>query len=339
LDKKINLLLAGDIGGTKTHLGIFSRDKDLRLPLAEADYMSAQFPDLVTIVREFLSGVSIPADAACFGVAGPVMEGVARVTNLPWIIDEKELRQELKFSSVRLLNDLAAIAFAVPLLESSDLHTLNKGRPVSGGNMAIIAPGTGLGEAFLTWDGSRYREHASEGGHADFAPSNGLQKELLSYLQERLDHVSYENVCSGLGILNIYYFLRERCYSEEPSWLSDKLAQEKDPVPVIVSAALDRENGCDLCVITLNLFASILGAEAGNTALRVLATNGVYIGGGIPRRILPYLEKGQFMEAFRNKGRMTDLVSQMPVFVILNPKVALIGAAWYGFNDTKLWHT
>jgi glucokinase len=332
----MNLLLAGDIGGTKTHLGIFSREKGLRLPLAEADFVSAQFPDLTTIVRDFLNRVNIPADAACFGVAGPVVEGVAKVTNLPWIIDEKHICRELNLSSVRVLNDLAATAFAVPLLESSDLHTLNEGRPVSGGNMAIIAPGTGLGEAFLTWDGSQYQGHATEGGHVDFAPNNALQRELLSYLQERLGHVSYESVCSGLGILNIYYFLRERCYGEEPSWLSDKLAQEKDPVPVIVSAALDHENACDLCVIALNLFASILGAEAGNMALRVLATNGVYIGGGIPRRILPYLENGQLMKSFRNKGRMADLVSQMPVFVILNPKVALMGAAWYGFNNARL---
>jgi len=329
----MTLLLAGDIGGTKTHLGIFSREKGLRLPLAEADFVSTQFPDLTTIVREFLDGVNVPIDAACFGIAGPVVEGAARVTNLPWLLDEKQLCQELKLSSVRLLNDLEAIACAVPMLESADLCTLNEGRPVSGGNMAIIAPGTGLGEAFITWDGVRYRGHASEGGHADFAPNDALQRELMSYLQERLGHVSYESVCSGLGILNIYYFLRERCYSEEPSWLSEKLAEEgKDPVPVIIGAALDHENTCDLCVITLNLFASILGAEAGNMALKVLATNGVYIGGGIPRRILPFLENGQFMRSFRNKGRMTDLVSRMPVFVILNLKVALIGAAWYGFQ-------
>ena len=330
------LLLAGDIGGTKTHLGIFSREKGLNLPMAEADFYSAQFPDLTTIVRKFLDEVNIQADAACFGVAGPVVEGVARVTNLPWVVDEKRLNLELNLSSVRLLNDLAAITFAVPLLESTDLHPLNMGRPVSGGNMAIIAPGTGLGEAFITWDGLRFRGYASEGGHADFAPIDDLQRELLSYLQDKLGHVSYESVCSGLGILNIYYFLRERCYSKEPSWLSDKLAEVKDPVPVIVSAALDNENTCDLCVITLNLFASILGAEAGNLALKVLATNGIYIGGGIPRRILTYLENGQFMKSFRNKGRMTDLVSQMPVFVILNPKVALIGVAWYGFNTVKL---
>ncbi|HVO66632.1 MAG TPA: glucokinase [Syntrophales bacterium] len=335
----MTLLLAGDIGATKTHLGIFSREKGVRLPLAEADFVSAQYPDLTTIAKEFLKGINITADAACFGVAGPVVEGVARVTNLPWTLDEKQMRQELQLSSVRLLNDLEAIACAVPLLEPEDLFTLNKGRQVPGGNMAIIAPGTGLGEAFLTWDGSRYRGYASEGGHADFAPTAKLQEELLSYLQERLCHVSYESVCSGLGILNIYYFLREKCYSKEPSWLSNKLAEAKDPVPVIVSAALDHEITCDLCAITLNLFASILGAEAGNLALKVLATNGIYIGGGIPRRILPYLENGQFIKSFLNKGRMTDLVSQMPVFVILNPKVALIGVAWYGFNTVKLYCT
>ncbi|HYA15144.1 MAG TPA: glucokinase, partial [Syntrophales bacterium] len=223
----------------------------------------------------------------------------------------------------------------VPLLESADICTLNEGRPVPGGNMAIIAPGTGLGETFLTWDGSRYRGYASEGGHVDFAPTTELQKELLSYLQERLGHVSYESVCSGLGILNIYYFLRDKCYSKEPSWLSNLLAEAKDPIPVIVNTALDRENTCDLCAMTLNLFASILGAEAGNLALKVLATSGIYIGGGISRHILPYLENGQFIKSFRNKGRMADLVSRMPVFVILNPKVALIGVAWYGFSTVK----
>jgi glucokinase len=330
--RKMTLLLAGDIGGTKTRLGIFSQERGLRLPLAEADFFSAQFPDLTTIVREFVDRVNLSADAACFGVAGPVVGGRSRVTNLPWIVDEKQLIRDLKLSSVRLLNDLEAIACAVPLLESSDLTTLNEGRPVSRGNLAIIAPGTGLGEAFLTWDGKRYRGHPSEGGHADFAPNDVLEAALLSYLREKLGHVSYESVCSGLGIFNIYCFLRERRYAEEPSWLSETLAREKDPVPVITNNALDHESRCDLCVMTLNLFVSILGAEAGNIALKVLATNGVYIGGGIPRRILPLLEKGLFMKSFRHKGRLSDLVSQIPVFVILNPKVALFGAACYGFK-------
>jgi len=326
------LLIAGDIGGTKTHLGIYSHERGLRSPLAEADFVSTQFPDLTTIIRNFLDGIKLSADAACFGVAGPVSRGISRVTNLPWVLDETQLCRELKLKTVKLINDLEAVACAVPLLTSSDLHTLNEGRPVSEGNMAVIAPGTGLGEAFLSWDGVQYRGHASEGGHADFAPNDALERELLSYLQGKMSHVSYESVCSGLGIINIYCFLRDRCYAEEPSWLSDMLAKEKDPVPVIVSVALDHNTRCDLCVMTLKLFVSILGAEAGNIALTVMATNGVYIGGGIPRRILTFLENEQFMKSFRHKGRMSDLVSQMPVYIITNPGVALLGAAHYGFE-------
>jgi glucokinase len=330
--KEMAILLAGDIGGTNTRLGIFSKEKGLRSPLVEADFLSGQFPDFITIVREFLKGINIRADAACFGVAGPVMRGAAKITNLPWIINEKKLGKELNLPFVRLLNDLEAIAYAVPLLEPSDLHILNEGRPVSEGSAAVVASGTGLGEAFLTWDGTQYRGHPSEGGHVDFAPGDDLERELLIYLQEKLGHVSYESVCSGPGILNIYCFLREKCYAEEPSWLSLRVAGENDPVPVIIKCALDRVYRCDLCVMTLNLFVSILGAEAGNLALKVMATNGVYLGGGIPRRILPFLENGRFMKSFRYKGRMSDLVSQIPVFVILNPRIALLGVAGYGLE-------
>lgn len=326
------LLLAGDIGGTKTHLGIFSLEGSLPLPLAEAVFSSAAFPDLAAIARKFLNENKLKADAACFGVAGPVSGGTSKITNLPWVLDERELRRKLYLKTVKLINDLEAKAYAVPFLTSSDLHTLNEGRPVSGGNIAVIAPGTGLGEAFLTWDGARYKGHASEGGHADFAPNDACERELLCYLQEKMGHVSYENVCSGSGIINIYCFLRERCYAEEPSWLSDSLARVKDPVPVIVGVAMDKENSCDLCVMTLKLLVSILGAEAGNMALKVMATNGVYIAGGIPRRILTFLEHEQFMKSFRHKGRMSDLVSTMPVYVITNPGVALRGAVNYGFE-------
>ncbi|MGZ6224647.1 MAG: glucokinase [Syntrophales bacterium] len=333
------ILLAGDIGGTNTRLGIFSKEKGGRSPLATADYQSGQFPDFITIVRNFLKDVNIRVDAACFGVAGPVMKGVAKITNLPWVIDEKNLGKELNLPFVRLLNDLEAIAYAVPLLEPLDLHTLNEGKPVSKGSAAVIAPGTGLGEGFLTWDGTQYRGYPSEGGHADFAPSDDLERELLICLQEKLGHVSYESVCSGPGILNIYCFLRDKCYAEAPSWLSSRVAGENDPVPVIIECALDRVNRCDLCMMTLNLFVSILGAEAGNLALKVMATKGVYLGGGIPRRILPFLENGRFMKSFRCKGRMSDLVSQIPVFVILNPRIALMGAAGYGlehYQDTNM---
>lgn len=330
--RKIPLLLAGDIGGTKTHLGIFSPERGLRAPLAEADFSSTDFPGLTASVRKLLSENNLMADAACFGVAGPVRGGTSRVTNLPLVLDERQLCRELNLKTVRLINDLEALACAVPLLTSSDLHTLNEGSPVSQGNKAVIAPGTGLGEAFLAWDGARYKGHASEGGHADFGPNSAVERELLHYLQEKIGHVSYESVCSGLGIINIYCFLGERCYAEEPSWLSDTLARVKDPVPVITGVAMDKKTSCDLCVMTLKLFVSILGAEAGNMALKVMATNGVYIGGGIPRRILTFLENEQFMKSFLHKGRMSDLVSQMPVYVITNPGAALLGAAQYGFE-------
>ncbi|HEX7539533.1 MAG TPA: glucokinase, partial [Syntrophales bacterium] len=194
------------------------------------------------------------------------------------------------------------------------------------------APGTGLGEAFLTWDGEKYRACPSEGGHADFAPGTQIENELLTYLRGLQGHVSYERVCSGIGIVNIYTFLKERGFAAEPDWLGEALSGETDPVPLIVEKALDRGIPCDICVRSLDLFTSILGSEAGNVALKILATGGVYLGGGIPPRILPFLEKGQFMEAFLRKGRMRDLVARIPVHVITNPKAALLGAAAQGLK-------
>jgi glucokinase len=326
------MLLAGDIGGTKTNLAVCSAETGPRAPLAEATFPSAEYPNLEALVREFLDQVDLKVDRASFGVAGPVAAGRAEITNLPWVMDETQLPEVLNLSSVRLLNDLAAIAHAVPFLEPDDLHTLNVGQPVPTGTMAVIAPGTGLGEAFLTWDGSRYWPHASEGGHTDFAPTNPLEVELLRYLQDRFGHVSCERVCSGRGLPNIYASLKDSGYADEPAWLAEQLAAADDPTPVIVNTALDEEKACELCVATLNTFVSILGAEAGNLALKVLASGGVYLGGGIPPRILPALEQGRFMEAFQRKGRMSDLLVRVPVHVILNPKVALLGAACHGLE-------
>ena len=326
------MLLAADIGGTKTNLAIFSPEAGPRAPLAEARFPSADYPSLEALVREFLSQVDVEVEWASFGVAGPVVAGRATITNLPWVMEEEQLQATLNLSSARLLNDLAAIAHAVPFLESADLHTLNEGQPTPGGAIAIVAPGTGLGEAFLTWDGSRYRPYASEGGHADFAPTNPLEIELLRYLQHRFQHVSYERVCSGRGLPNIYAFLKHSGYADEPDWLAEQLAAADDPTPVIVNTALDREKTCELCVATLDTFVSILGAEAGNLALKVLASGGVYLSGGIPPRILPALEQERFMEAFRSKGRMSDLLARVPVHVILNPKVALLGVACHGLE-------
>jgi glucokinase len=326
------MLLAGDIGGTKTSLAVYSADTGPRVPLYQATFPSGRYPSLQSLVREFLSQVALSVDRAAFGVAGPVVAGRAAVTNLSWVIDEAELQQELNLSSVKLLNDLQAIANGIPSLQEEDLLTLSAGQPEVGGVIAVIAPGTGLGEAFLTWDAVRYRPRASEGGHTDFGPFNELQSGLLRYLLLRLDHVSYERVCSGIGLPNIYAYLKDSGYAEEPEWLAQELAAADDPTPVIVGAALSPERTCSLCVATLDMFVSILGAEAGNLALKVLATGGVYVAGGISRRIIPALRDSAFLTAFRSKGRFSDLLSRIPVHVVLHPEVALLGVARYGLE-------
>jgi glucokinase len=248
------------------------------------------------------------------------------------VISAPELQTALNLSSVTLLNDLQAIATGVPFLQSQDLHTLSAGQAVPQGTIAVIAPGTGLGEAFLTWDGSRYRSHATEGGHADFAPSNELQDGLLCYLRELIGHVSYERVCSGMGLPNIYDYLRDSGFAPQPGWLAAELRAAEDRTPIIVNTALSTERSSTLCSATLDMFIDILGAEAGNLALKALATGGVYVGGGIPPRILAALQQGGFLEAFQAKGRFTKLLSRVPVHVILNPKVALLGAACHGLG-------
>jgi glucokinase len=281
------------------------------------------------MVREFLGRVDLPVESACFDVPGPVLSGRAKLTNLPWILNETTLKKALGLKSVRLMNDLEATANAVPHLVPADVHTLSPGRTVSGGAVAVIAPGTGLGEAFLTWEGSRYHAHASEGGHCDFAPTDPTQIELLQYLRARFDHVSFERVCSGIGIPNIYRFFRDTGHAPESPDMSGRLAAADDWTPLIIEGALDPKSPDKLCAATLELFVSILGAETGNLALKTLATGGVYLGGGISPRILPALEDGRFIEAFRRKGRFAQLLGDVPVHVLIEP-VPLIGAAAYG---------
>lgn len=328
------MLLAGDIGGTKTNLAIFATDtaQGWRKPLAEATFPSGRYPSLEALVEEFRQQYQVPIERASFGVAGPVVGGRATITNLPWVLEEHHLRQVLGISRVRLLNDLTAIAHGVPYLGDEDLHTLNAGHPVQGGAIAVVAPGTGLGEAFLTWENGRYHAHTSEGGHADFAPADALQLELLHYLQLRYPHVSFERVCSGKGLPNIYAFLKEAGHASEPAWLTEALAQVADPTPVIVENALQTGRACEICTLTMEVFVSILGAEAGNMALKVLATGGVFLGGGIPPRILPFLSEGRFMQSFLRKGRLSDVLIPVPVSIILNPNIALLGAARHGFE-------
>jgi glucokinase len=327
------MLLAGDIGGTKTHLAIFSPEKGPHDIVVERIYPSGQYQNLEAIVQAFMAEVNLPIERAVFGVAGPVTSNQATITNLPWIIRESRLQEVLQIDSVTLLNDLEAIAFAVPFLEPSELQTLNDGDPEPYGPIAVIAPGTGLGEAYLTWHDGHYHAHASEGGHADFAPTDELEMSLLRYMLRLYDHVSYEKVCSGLGIRNLYFFLKNTGYAPEPPWLAKQLLEVNDATPLIVSAALNHdEQPCELAVAALRLFVSILGAEAGNLALKLMSTGGVYLGGGIPRRILPWLEHKHFMQSFLNKGRFSTVLIRLPVHVILNRNAALLGVACLGLE-------
>jgi glucokinase len=326
------MLLAGDIGGTKTNLAIFSTKDELRTPLKEETLPSARYASLEELIHDFLADTSFTIECACFGVPGPVMGGKAKITNLPWLLDVEQLQCTLDIPTVGLLNDLTAMAHGVPLLGPADLATLNVGEPHALDTMAVIAPGTGLGEAFLTWEGTRYQAHPSEGGHVDFAPTNALEIGLLSYLLQHYEHVSYELVCSGIGLPHIYAYLKETQQFSELAWVSKKLTEVDDGNPIIFQAALQTEEPSPLSSATLKTFAAILGAEAGNMALKVLATGGVFLGGGIPPRILSFLQDDLFMRAFFNKGRFSALLARVPVHVILNPKVALLGAAYHGFE-------
>jgi glucokinase len=328
------LLLAGDIGGTKTELAIYAFATGPHEPLVSERYPSTQYASLEEIVRQFLVKTGYRVDYACFDVAGPVIEGRARLTNLPWLLDENVLRAALGVKQVWLLNDLLAIANAVPHLHEGDLVTLRPGLPVAGGTIAVMAPGTGLGQAYLTFDQGRYHAHPSEGGHTNFGPTDQLQVDLLRYMWEHHRHVSYERVCSGLGIANIYRFLRMANQAPESPTVGEQLnkALDNDWAKIITRWALDEEAPCPLCAATLDLFAAILGGQTANMTLSVLGTGGVYMAGGIPRNILPVLRSERFMYAFTEKGRFAGLLAQVPIQVVTNSQVALIGAASYGME-------
>jgi glucokinase len=325
------MLLAGDIGGTKTLLALYEPQAGARKPIAMAEFPSASYAGLDAIAREFLSREQRTVEYACFDVAGPVIGGRAHLTNLPWDLSEPVLAQALGLKRATLLNDLKAVAYAVPHLRPEDLVTLNPGTPEPHGPIAVVAPGTGLGEAFLIWNGTSYIACSSEGGHASFAPTNERQAGLLAYLAKRFGAVSYERVCSGPGIANIYDYLRDLAPEAEPEELAAALAGAHDRTPIISQAGLADPTSQSLPGAALDLFVEILGDEAGNMALKVFATGGVYLAGGIPGHILPKLTLERFMAGFTNKGRMASLLSAMPVHVV-TASAALIGAAQYGLD-------
>jgi glucokinase len=325
------MLLAGDIGGTKTNLAIFEIGDKPEAKI-QTTFKSGDYPSLEVIAQKFLADTGTTVTRAVFGVAGPVINGQSEITNLPWIISETTLADALHLPAVKLLNDLEAIAYAVPHLLPADLAALNSEQMDTdlGGNKAIIAPGTGLGEAILFFQNNHYHVLASEGGHTDFGPKNPREIELLRYLQTKFDHVSYERVCSGKGIPNIYASFENSRVAEASAQVTEAISQAADATPVIIQAAL--AGTCKLCQATLDTFVSILGAEAGNLALKVMATGGIYLGGGIPPKILSKLQDGTFMTAFTNKGRFGKMLTRIPVYVILNNKAPLLGAAHYGVN-------
>jgi glucokinase len=315
------MILAGDIGGTHTRLALF--DGDPHEPLALTIYPSRKHAGLEEIVAAFLAEHPADLDGACFDVAGPVRNGRVKTTNLPWIVDVRQVADTIGLPSIELVNDLAATAYGIAELTTADLETLNRGDPSIGGNLAVIAAGTGLGEAGLIWDGKRYFALATEGSHSDFGPRSALQVDLYTLLA-RDSHVSYEDVCSGIGLLTLYRFLRERSHTREPDWLASAI-RDGDAAAAISSAGL---TGADpVCAQALDLMVSIYGAEAGNLALRLLATGGIYIGGGIAPHVMPKLRQRSFLDSLTAKGRFRTVLEQIPVHVILNERAGLLGAA------------
>jgi len=326
------MLIAGDIGGTKTDLAIYSRESGPHTPLAQTQVHSPDYPSLQAMVKEFLAQVKMSVDVASFDVAGPVINGHVKTTNLPWTLDEETLAHDLNLKAAHLMNDLEAVARAVPALRTEDVVTINKGEPVARGPIAIIAPGTGLGESFLTWDGSEYIAHGSEGGHSDFAPTDDRQIRLLKYLRPRFGHVGVERVCSGIGVPNIYEFLRDEENIPERPEIAQLIASAKDHTKAIVEAAFDPQQASELCLATVDLLVSILASEAGNLALKVLATGGVYLAGGIALHVMTRLQTPQFVETFTRKGRFKELMERMPIHIITT-RAALLGAATFGLQS------
>lgn len=323
------MILAGDIGGTYTRLALFEEVRGNLRFVMDREYISRNHAGLNEIVRVFLKETTDDVNSACFGVAGPVLNGRVSTPNLAWLVDARNLSKLLNIKNVWLINDLEAHAYALAGLSSEDFAQLNskalRNFGDAAGNAALIAPGTGLGEAGVHWDGASHHPFASEGGHADFAPRTEVEMDLLRYLTAKFKRVSYERVLSGPGLFNIYSFLRDSGREQEPGWLQEEFAQSSDPARTITQNAL--AGRAVICVQTLEMFVAVLGAEAGNVALRFMATRGVFIGGGIAPKILPKLQEAGFMEEFVAKGRLRPMLEVIPVSVVLNRKSGLIGAA------------
>jgi glucokinase len=321
--------ISGDIGGTKTRLALVAVEGTRVSIVHEHTYPSREFADFADVLANFARQVTLP-EAAAFGVAGQIHGRVARTTNLDWVIDAAALEARFGLRRVGLLNDLEATAWGIAALDERDVLTLHAGQAGAQGNCAVIAAGTGLGEAGLYWDGRQHRPYATEGGHVSFSPASADEFALLNYLQARHGHVSWERVVSGMGIVNLHAFLREHHGTPAPVWLAEKFSQG-DAAAAISAAALAGRDA--ICVETMQWFVRLYGAEAGNLALKSMSRGGIYVGGGIAPKILPLLQSGAFMAAFLNKGRMRPLLEAMPVKIILNDRTALFGPALFAANS------
>jgi len=321
------MILAGEIGGTRTRLAAFQTEGNRLEHVVERIYQSQEQDGLAGILSQFVKQEGIPVHSACFGVAGPVRGGRSRISNLPWTIDARELAAQLKLNSVGLLNDLEAYAYGIDALESKDFFTLSEGSSEAEGNRAVISAKTGLGVAGMYWDGFRHHPFACEGGHADFAPKDELQMQLLAHLQKKFGRISCERILSGPGIRNIYEFLRDTGKVEEPQWLREQLATAKDQPAFISQLAL--EGKAEICAKTLAIFVSVFGAEAGNCALHYMSTGGIFIGGVIAAKTITRMKDSGFMQAFLDKGRLESILKDIPVRIVLNDDCGLIGAARY----------
>jgi glucokinase len=326
------LILAGDIGGTKTRLAVFSQAGGVLQSSGERKFASGEHTSLEHILHEYFAGQSLEIESACIAIAGPIRRQRCEATNLPWVIDAQEVSRVLGGKSVTLINDLEAVAYGLSALSAEDFAELNAGDPRATGNACVVAAGTGLGQAGMYWDGRRQRPFATEGGHSSYAPVNTLQTELLRYLQRQFQHVSWERVLSGPGLLNLYHFFRDTRGGQEPEWLTEAM-RSGDPPAAISRAALEGKS--ELCEQALDLFVAHLGQEAGNAALKYLARGGVYLAGGIPPKILPKLKGPLFLGAFLAKGRMRPLLEAMPIRVVLNDGAGLIGAAVFASERAK----
>ncbi len=318
------MILAGDIGGTNARLALFDVQNGQFKLIAATIFPSRRYSSLDVIVTEFVRTSGVHPAQACFGVAGPVTNGRVETSNLPWTIESSRLAEELNLKSTTLINDLEATGWGIAALSADDLVPLNNVSAKNPGNQCIVAAGTGLGEGGLFWDGQRHHVFATEGGHCDFAPLNDLQVELFRYLHARYGHVSYERVLSGPGLVNIFEFLRDTGKGKVPEWLAEQMLKT-DPAAAVSDAAMAGK--CSMCAQALDIFVSIFGSEAGNLALKVKATGGVFLAGGIAPKILARLATPIFLQAFLGKGRMQHLMELMPIKVITNDKLALLGAA------------